>query len=106
MRGRPYMPEEPEPEPNQLPGSCIAFTRNGKLQGVAYRCAACPSRGRPLYYIRNSKHVPSSRLSFLSSVLDVLDIFITIVMLSLLGESIGDSWRKMGGPASILQGLQ
>ena len=37
MRGKPYVPEEPEPEPNVLPGSCIAFTRNGELQGVAYR---------------------------------------------------------------------
>ena len=54
MRGRPYMPEEPEPEPNQLPGSCIAFTRNGKLQGIAYRCAACLSAGRPLYQMCNS----------------------------------------------------
>lgn len=39
MRGRPYVPEEPEPEPNVLPGSCIAFTCNGELQGVAYRLA-------------------------------------------------------------------
>ncbi|CAL5229622.1 g12986 [Coccomyxa viridis] len=37
MRGRPYVPEEPEPEPNVLPGSCVAFTCNGELQGVAYR---------------------------------------------------------------------
>ena len=39
MRGRPYVPEEPEPEPNVLPGSCVAFTCNGELQGVAYRSA-------------------------------------------------------------------
>ena len=37
MRGRAYVPEEPEPEPNVLPGSCVAFTCNGELQGVAYR---------------------------------------------------------------------
>ena len=40
MRGRPYVPEEPEPEPNVLPGSCVAFTCNGELQGVAYRWEA------------------------------------------------------------------
>ena len=43
MRGRPYVPEEPEPEPNVLPGSCIAFTCNGELQGVAYRSVTYPT---------------------------------------------------------------
>ena len=42
MRGRPYVPEEPEPEPKVLPGSCIAFTCNGELQGVAYRSTTNP----------------------------------------------------------------
>lgn len=37
MRGRPFVPEEPESEPKPLQGSCIAFSLNGKLQGVAYR---------------------------------------------------------------------
>ena len=43
MRGKPYLPEEPEPEPNPLPGSCIAFSRNGEPQGAAYRYLARPA---------------------------------------------------------------
>ena len=36
-RSRPVLEHEPEQEPVALPGSLVAFTRNGALQGVAYR---------------------------------------------------------------------
>ena len=29
--------DEPDPEPNALPGSLVGFTRNGHYEGVAYR---------------------------------------------------------------------
>ena len=30
--------DEPDPEPAVLPGSVVAFTKNGQYEGVAYRC--------------------------------------------------------------------
>jgi hypothetical protein len=36
-RSAPVHVDEPDPEPVPLPGSVVAFTKNGELQGVAYR---------------------------------------------------------------------
>lgn len=38
-KGQLFFEDKAEPEPRALPGSLVAFTRNGELQGVAYRCA-------------------------------------------------------------------
>lgn len=36
-KGQLFFEDKAEPEPRALPGSLVAFTRNGELQGVAYR---------------------------------------------------------------------
>lgn len=36
-KGELYFVDEPTEDPAALPGSLIAFSRNGVLQGVAYR---------------------------------------------------------------------
>ena len=38
-KGQLFFEDKAEPEPRALPGSLVAFTRNGQLQGVAYRRA-------------------------------------------------------------------
>ena len=38
-KGQLFFEDKAEPEPRALPGSLVAFTRNGELQGVAYRRA-------------------------------------------------------------------
>ena len=38
-KGQLFFEDKAEPEPRKLPGSLVAFTRNGELQGVAYRRA-------------------------------------------------------------------
>ena len=38
-KGSLYFKEGAEAKPKELPGSLIAFTRNGELQGTAFRCA-------------------------------------------------------------------
>ena len=36
-KGQLFFEDKAEPEPRALPGSLLAFTRNGESQGVAYR---------------------------------------------------------------------
>ena len=38
-KGQLFFEDKPEPEPPALPGSLVAFSLNGALQGVAYRRA-------------------------------------------------------------------
>jgi len=38
-KGQLFFEDKPEPEPPALPGSLVAFSLNGSLQGVAYRRA-------------------------------------------------------------------
>ena len=42
-KGQLFYEDKPEPDPPALPGSLVAFSRNGELQGVAYRRAAPPT---------------------------------------------------------------
>lgn len=42
-KGQLFFEDKAEPEPRALPGSLVAFTRNGELQGVAYRRAIITS---------------------------------------------------------------
>ena len=39
-KGSLYFKEGEDAKPKALPGSCIAFTKNGELQGTAFRSAA------------------------------------------------------------------
>ena len=38
-KGQLFFEDKPEPEPPALPGSLVAFSLNGSLQGIAYRRA-------------------------------------------------------------------
>ncbi len=42
-KGQLFFEEKPETEPPVLPGSLVAFSRNGALQGVAFRRARPPA---------------------------------------------------------------
>lgn len=40
-KGELYFVDEPTADPGMLEGSLVAFTKNGQMQGIAYRSAPC-----------------------------------------------------------------
>lgn len=44
-KGELYFVDEPTADPAKLEGSLVAFTKNGQVQGIAYRSIPCILRG-------------------------------------------------------------
>lgn len=60
-KGSLYFQEDPAPdEPRALKDSVVAFTKNGKLQGIAYRQATIHWLRLPLIPVLNSTRQPDS----------------------------------------------